>query len=85
MMNFKSLQAGYWYSRHPGEAELQLIAFGSYIELSVDQHVILTLADQTFQQGLMGIYVETAHVELSATEMHHLRAPQQSDEHLAQG
>jgi len=85
MMQFSSLQSGYWHSQKSGEAEIQLIVFGSYLELSIDGRVILSLADQTFQQGLLGVYLESAHLELSNVSLHHMQLPFQSDDHLVTG
>lgn len=85
MMQFASLQSGYWYSKRHGEAEVQLIAFGSYIEFSINGRVVLSLADQTFENGLLGVYLETAHLELSQVSLNHMRSPYQSDDHLVTG
>ncbi|MCA9132837.1 MAG: glycosyl hydrolase [Planctomycetales bacterium] len=85
MMQFASLQAGYWHSVTPGQAEVQLIAFGSYFEFSVGGQVILSLADQLFTHGLMGVYLETAHLHLRDIELNRMRSPWQSDEHLVSG
>lgn len=85
MMQFRALQSGFWYTESPGTANVQLIAFGSYIEFSVDGRVILSLADQTFEEGLLGVYLETAHVELSGVELRRMHAPHQSDEQLVSG
>ena len=85
MMEFESLQSGFWYSQTPGVAEVQLIAFGSYVELSIDGRVVLSLANQRFTEGLFGVYLETAHLQLYDVELRHMRPPFQSDDHLASG
>ena len=85
MMQFKILQSASWYSETPGEAQVQLIAFGSYLEFSVGDRVVLSLVDQQFQQGLFGVYLETAHLKLSDVELRRMHAPNQSDEHLTSG
>ena len=85
MMQFRSVQAGYWFTETPGEADVQLIAFGSYFELSIDGRVLLSLADQTFTEGLFGVYLETCHLYLTETSLHRMRSPMQSDDHLASG
>lgn len=85
MMQFRELQSGNWFSTSPGETRVQLIAFGSYLEFSIEDRVILSLADQTFQAGLLGVYLETAHLQLSEVKLHHMRSPHQSDEHLVEG
>jgi len=84
-MQFKSLQSGYWFSENRGHAEVQLIVFGSYIEFSIDGRVILTLADQSFKTGLVGVYLETAQVRLSNVHLQRLASPSQTDEHLVSG
>jgi beta-fructofuranosidase len=85
MMQFRSLQAGFWHSDTRGQAEVKLIAFGSYIELSVDGRVVLSLADQHFHRGHVGVYLETAILWLNGVELVRLASPSQSDEHLASG
>ena len=85
MMQFRALQNGYWYSESPCQARVQLLAFGSYLEFSIDGRVILSLADQTFHEGLLGVYLETAHLELSEVKLNRMRSPDQSDDHLVTG
>ncbi len=85
MMQFRTLQTGFWYSEVRSGASLQLIAFGSYIELSVNGRVVLSLADQTFGSGQLGVYLETAEVRVSELQVDRLASPSQTDEHLASG
>ncbi|QDT66363.1 glycoside hydrolase family protein [Calycomorphotria hydatis] len=85
MMEFVGCQSAYWFTTSPGEAEIQLIAFGSYIELSIDGRIVLSLADQTFDQGLIGFYVETAELTISDIDLRHMSPPDQTDQHLAEG
>lgn len=85
MMNFRSLQAGYWEREIRGRAEIMLVAYGSYLELSVGSRVILSLADQTFSEGRVGFCVESAKLRVSEMSVEHFWAPTQSDEHLANG
>jgi beta-fructofuranosidase len=85
MMRFDRLQSGYWYSEHPGKVQLRLIAFGSYLELSIDQRVVLCLANSRYDHGAVGFYVESAELELRDVVLQRLKPPGQSDEHLAVG
>jgi len=85
MMQFKSLQSGFWYSEERGAADVQLISFGSYHEFSVDGRVILSLADTRFTRGLLGIYLESAEVRVSNLVLERMDPPTQSDEHLVSG
>jgi beta-fructofuranosidase len=85
MMQFRALQSGNWRSETPGEAELSLIAFGHYLELAVNGRVVLTLADQTFSEGLFGVYLESARMRLYDVDLRRMHGPEQSPHHLATG
>lgn len=85
MMQFQTLQAGYWAPEQRGRAELQVIAFGSYLELAIGDRVLLSLADQTFERGALGFYVESARLIVSELSVEHFKSPVQSDEQLANG
>lgn len=85
MMQFKSLQTGNWTSKTAEQADVQLIAFGSYLEFSVNGRVILSLADSTFEKGLFGVYLESAKMILHDVELCLLDNPFQSDDHLVTG
>lgn len=82
MMRFEALQDGYWYGTSIQDIEVQLVAFGSYHELSINGAVVLALADATFSSGLLGFYVETAKLQVNDLVVHELNPPTQSDEHL---
>jgi beta-fructofuranosidase len=85
VMQFRSLQAGFWHSDRPEKVDLVLLCFGSYIELTINGNVILSLADRTFESGKCGFYVETADLCLSDLQLNELASPMQSDQHLASG
>lgn len=85
MMRFKSLQSGYWHDGTPRNVEIKLLAFGSYHELSVNGNIILSLADTTYVQGMLGFYVETAELRIEDLSVHRLRPPTQAEGHLATG
>lgn len=85
MMQFRTLQSGHWRVHERGKAAFRLIAYGSYIEMTVDGHVVLSLADNEFAHGLFGFAIESATAIVRNTCLSHLRSPTQSDEHLANG
>lgn len=84
-MQFRTLQAGYWEREKRGEAEIQLIAYGSYIEVSVGNRVLLSLADQTFHVGAVGFNLESGRLRVCDLRVERFLPPLQSDEHLANG
>ena len=83
--DFRSLQAGYWRSNTLGPLNIQLLAFGSYIEFSIDDRVILTLADETYHQGRLGFYVETSTLQLQEVHLTQLRPASQPGDDLPGG
>ncbi len=85
MMQFKSLQSGNWYDSGPRDIQIRLLSFGSYHELSINGRVVLSLADATFNDGLLGFYVETADLRIEDIKLQRLHPPTQSDEHLTTG
>ncbi len=85
VMQFRSLQSGFWHTESPTEITIQLIVFGSYIELSIEGRVILSLVDRTFESGQVGVYLETAVLCVHEPRLQRLASPSQTDEHLASG
>ncbi len=85
MMQFNALQTGTWYDPDPREIAIQLLAFGSYHELSVNGSIVLSLVHDRFTHGLLGFYVETADLLIEHLKVDKLAPPTQSDEHLTTG
>ncbi len=85
MMQFMSLQSGYWVCENRGTAMLQLLVYGSYIELSVNDRILLSLADQSYDKGAIGFYLESAELDVSNIQLDHFDSPVQDDAHLANG
>ena len=73
MMNFATLQSGYWRSNVHHGHDLVLTVFGEYIELTIDRKVIISLADRAYQTGSTGFYVESACLDVSQIVIEHLR------------
>lgn len=85
MMQFRSLQSGYWRTPQPGKARLSVIAFGSYLELCVDDRVVLSLADQAYTHGKLGVYAESCSMIIQNHKLCPLTPALQSDDQLANG
>jgi len=85
MMCFETLQSGYWYARNPGEEEISLLTFGSYLEFSIGGHIILSLVDRQFERGRVGVYLETAELRLEDIDLRPMRNPDQVDDQLVGG
>ena len=74
---YEPLQEAYYI---PGEAPhaFSLITFGSYIELSVDGYVRLTLADDGQLNGRVGFYTESAFLNVTDLSLDLLECPKDS-------
>ncbi|QDU72589.1 glycoside hydrolase family protein [Mucisphaera calidilacus] len=74
--NYRQLQAGYFIPT-PGEpAELEVIAYGQYLECSLDGHVLLTLVDEHYTQGSVGFYAESASLRVQNVIIQELDEPE---------
>ncbi|MGF1634484.1 MAG: glycosyl hydrolase [Phycisphaerae bacterium] len=62
--DFTHLQAGYFVSDRTGPWDIEAVCFGTYLEISVDGNVVLTLANDQFLEGRVGFYVEGACIDL---------------------
>jgi beta-fructofuranosidase len=56
---YTPLQSSY-YEPHLDPHPFSLIAYGSYLEFSMDHKVLLSLADEGFSEGRVGFYTESA-------------------------
>jgi beta-fructofuranosidase len=72
---YEDLQFAAFPPNPEGRYAFRLIRWGSYIELSLDGVVRLTLVDARFKGRTLGIYVESAEVALSAPILHSLESP----------
>jgi beta-fructofuranosidase len=84
MMNFRTVQSAYWNNR-PGIADLELLAFGSYLECSIDGRVVLSLVDEVYREGAAGFYLESARAHLHDISLERLAPPEQHDDELTVG
>lgn len=80
---FKQLQSNYWRAGPSPAVQIEVLAVGNYLEFSIDQRVLLSLADESYAVGRLGIYVESACVELKSAELEHLHTPSHPGDELA--
>lgn len=85
MMSFETLQSAFWQPLTPGEVELSLLTFGTYIELSIGDRIILSLADRRYTRGFTGIYLDTADLLVSDIRLNRMDNPEQYEDHLVGG
>jgi beta-fructofuranosidase len=72
--HYQPLQATYYIATqdpHP----FCLIAYEQYIEFSLYDHVVLTLADDQFAHGKIGFYTESAKIRVDNLQLHVCHLP----------
>jgi beta-fructofuranosidase len=76
---YEPLQSNFFVSRGDKAYDMELISFGKYIELSIDGYVMLSLADDTYEEGLLGFYTESVFLRLSNLTLEELDSPRGED------
>ncbi|MBI9102452.1 MAG: hypothetical protein JEY99_08565 [Spirochaetales bacterium] len=62
---------------------IEVIAFGGYIELSVDKKIVLRYVNTDYMEnGILGIYVESAKIELKDFKLEELDGPEEEDHQI---
>jgi len=61
-----------FYVPHLDPHPFTLIAYGSYLEFSVDHRVLLTLANEDYSAGRVGFYAESAGLRVLDLKMERL-------------
>ncbi len=82
---FEPLQSSSFVSDGEGPWEVMLVGFGSYLELTIDGVVQLTLADHTYSSGRLGVYVESSCLQMDDCRLERLHSPDSPSSKLASG
>lgn len=77
---YEDLQLATFPPNPHGRYTFSLIRWGSYIELSIDGVVRLTLVDSRFKGRNLGVYVESARIVLSDLQLQALEVPRHDQE-----
>ena len=72
---FRAIQTSNFLTNREGPWDIELLAYGRYIEFSIDGYVRLSCVDDSFRGGRMGFYTETAQVRLDDLVLQRLRQP----------
>ncbi|MEJ2356946.1 MAG: hypothetical protein P8Y13_02550 [Deinococcales bacterium] len=72
--DYVPLQSNF-YVPHGDPHPFTLLAYGSYLEFSLDGAVLLTLADERFVEGRVGFYAESARLRLQDLTLETLLCP----------
>ena len=57
---FEPLQEAIFRGKGTGPWLIDVVAHGTYLEVSIDSYVVLSLVDESFRTGSVGFYVESA-------------------------
>jgi beta-fructofuranosidase len=73
---YQPLQANYFRPKQEAiRYEMELVAFGQYMELSLDGRILLTFADDRYDFGYLGYYTEGAQLRVDDVVLQRLEAP----------
>ena len=72
---YDPLQEAYFRGSAKGPWNIEVIAHGMYVEVSIDGRVVLSLVDDGFPEGAVGFYVELAAVGVGDIVMETLSRP----------
>ena len=73
----ETLQAGFYVSDRTGRFDFELLAFGKYLELSLNGEVLLTLVDDSYSSGSVGFYTESALLRVEHLELQPMSCPRE--------
>lgn len=79
---YEPLQEAHFRGNMQGPWAIEMLAHGSYLEVSIDSYVVLSLVDESFQAGGVGFYTESAKIALGGLVLETLSRP--VSEHAAQ-
>jgi beta-fructofuranosidase len=79
--DYHQLQAGYFVSDQRGPWDIEVVAHGMYLEVSIGGYVTLSLVDDAFGQGRFGFYCESATLKIRDLTWQQLAPPQQEVAH----
>ena len=73
--HYKPLQEAYFRGSDHGPWRIEVVAHGTYLEVSIDSYVVLSLVDDSFISGAVGFYVESAALGLKGATIETLDRP----------
>jgi len=82
---YQRLQAAYWRNTDQLEFDITLLCLNTYIEFAIDDNVLLSLSDESFSEGHLGVYVESATVVLENPTVEILHTPEHPTDDLPMG
>ena len=76
---YETLQAAYFIPSGKWPIAFELLAFGKYMELTVDGQVVLSLADEHYVSGRVGFYTEGGHILLENCYLEEFNPPRHEE------
>lgn len=78
---YEQLQAGHFVNADRGPWDIEVVAHGMYLEVSINGFVTLSLVDDAFQCGRCGFYAESATLKLDQVRVQTLTPPSAAEAH----
>jgi beta-fructofuranosidase len=72
---YVSLQEGHFRGSEANDWDVEIVAHGMYLEMSIGGFIVLSLVDESFLEGAVGFYTESAAVALTNIVIETLSRP----------
>ena len=69
------LQSNNFKVKRSGKYSIKLIAYGGYMELSIDKFIVISLVDNFYRYRRLGLFVESADILVSNAKLEFLEGP----------
>ncbi|MDA3956401.1 hypothetical protein [Oceanispirochaeta sp.] len=81
--SYKVIQSNHFDSIKDGDCDIEVIAFGGYIELSIEGKIVLRYVETSYMDhDFLGFYVESAAICLKAVALDLLNGPEEEDHQI---
>ncbi len=72
---FEPIQEARFRGSHDGPWQIEAVAHGMYLEVSIDGFIVLSLVDEAYSEGRLGFYTESASLKLNDVTIETLERP----------
>ena len=79
--DYQQLQAGHFVNADRGPWDIEIVAHGMYLEVSINGYVTLSLVDDTYHSGRFGFYAESATLKIDQLKVEKLTPPMEPEAH----
>ena len=79
--NYQQLQAGHFVNTGRGPWDIEVVAHGMYLEVSINGYVTISVVDDAYRGGRFGFYAESAALQVTSLRAELLNPPSDTGEY----